>query len=254
MEKQFFYTKSSLIGDSQEGPVTLSQLAMLWYRGKVKPKTLVCQVGTQNWVELQSIPEVLQRRNQIAKQEEQKKQAEERERENQRQQEAETQRKAQEAEAMRQREAQRQAQIAQNLARSTSPPAAPGINRPKGTTATRKKGSYLTFDRFVTPTYIKSLWIIANVLAVLSFIGWCIYLLVIFTGTLGLGMSLGGEETAGLAVGVIFFAVIGTIFMLFGIILWLLLVRVGLECVMVAFRSSRSLDILAGLEPPFDDF
>lgn len=83
----------------------------------------------------------------------------------------------------------------------------------------------LSFTRFVTISMIKVIYILAMVMLVL---GW-------------LGLVIAGFASGGFMAG-LFMLVLGSI----GVVLYLLMIRVGLEVIVVVFRIGENTSIMAG--------
>lgn len=250
MQKQFLYMKSGMLGDSQEGPVNTVQLAALLLKGTVKEKTPVCVVGTTNWVSLGSVKEVMDTFHKLAAQERARAEADAKSREEARRKKEEEEAQIAREKQLQQQEVERREKLAKTLAASTN---SQGFARPATSRKPAPKGSYWTFDRFVTPSYIKVIWILSNIIIGLSVLSGAT---VSVFGLIATIAVINERANASAFDWLIAIAAFGAylIGLLIGALLILLVVRVSLECVMVAFRCSRSLDLLAGQEPPFDEF
>lgn len=266
---QFMYMKSGVLSDSQVGPVSLAQLANLFRKGVVKEKTPICLVGTTHWVELGSSSEVLAACKKLIAQEIEKEKAQAQEIEAKRQRIMEEEAQAAKESRFRQQDSPRPEEPPKPLPPLPTPPASTPLTstpvtstpaatafsdsprKSTGSRTSKKRGNYFTFDRFVTPIYIKIIWIISNVLiifALLANIG-----LILF-GLITTLFIANEDMNVTQFIFSIVFSVVSIIGLIIGALLLLLCIRVLLECIMVIFRCSRSLDLLAGLEPPFDEF
>ena len=106
------------------------------------------------------------------------------------------------------------------------------------------------FTRYVTPSAVTALWI----LSIICYIGGFLVLLVSFSlGSLAL---IASGEDSGVAAEGFASGFASVIMILLGYLfvggLYLQIYRIMLECIMVIFRCSQSLDLIAGREPPFD--
>ncbi|MDC0574857.1 hypothetical protein OAO39_02890 [Pirellulaceae bacterium] len=130
MPNMYYYTQSGFASDKVIGPISANALAQLYYKKELIAKTSVQKAGTQDWVELADIVEVMEIYHQAIAHQNATRQAEERKRNELQavaleqarlQEQAERERQEQENRIQAQRLADEQQQAAaNNLARKTA--------------------------------------------------------------------------------------------------------------------------------------
>lgn len=257
----YMYMKTGLINDTEEGPHSLDEMAQLVAKRVLNPSTLCTRGGDTQWRTVGDYPEIAQRVAEFAQQAEQQRAEQQRVE----QQRAEQQRAQQAQHPTPQKPAQQSAPQ-QPAPQQPSPHARPasassvespftpsGDSTPQQPIVRPRKQRRKTvvfdifFTRFVTPTAVTALWI----LSILGYVGGFLFLLIMsLVGSFAAMTGAEATAAAGGATMLISLAYLLAYLLVGG--LYLLIYRILLECIMVIFRCSQSLDLIAGREPPFE--